>query len=222
MKALIIEDDKRIAYAISECVKDIFETDLSFNGKDGLEMAEQSIYDVIILDLMMPIMDGFQVLESLRKKEIETPVLILTARDATADVVKGLRIGADDYLIKPFKGEELLARCEAIVRRSLGGYKEKTIRFKDLKLNLQTRQAYVKEKTINLQGKQFDMLEYLIISKNSILTRNQIFNKIWGFNSFTTTNVVDVYASGIRKELKKYGYDTYFKTIRGIGYMLQD
>ena len=222
MKALVIEDDKRIAYAIGECIKDTFETDLAFNGQDGLEMAEQSIYDVIILDLMMPIMDGFQVIESLRKKEIGTPVLILTARDATSDVVKGLRMGADDYLVKPFKGEELLARCEVIIRRSLGAYKEKAIYFKDLKLNLQTRQAYIKEDLINLQGKQFDMLEYLIISKNSILTRNQIFNKIWGFNSFTTTNVVDVYASGIRKELKKYGYDTNFKTIRGIGYMLQD
>ena len=115
-----------------------------------------------------------------------------------------------------------MARCEAIVRRSLGGNNEKVISFKDLKLNLQTRQAYIKEEIINLHGKQFDMLEYLIISKNSIVTRNQIFNKIWGFNSFTTTNVVDVYASGIRKELKKHGYDEYLKTIRGIGYMLQD
>ena len=96
MKSLVIEDDKRIAYAIGECIGDVFETDLAFNGKDGLEHAQQSIYDIIILDIMMPIMDGFEVLEALRKKEIQTPVLILTAKDATSDVVKGLRIGADD------------------------------------------------------------------------------------------------------------------------------
>ena len=147
---------------------------------------------------------------------------LLLGENVQFNVVKGLRIGADDYLIKPFSGEELVARCEAIVRRSMGGYKEKVVHFKDLKLNIQTRQAYISDKEISLQGKQFDMLEYLIISKNMILTRNQIFNKIWGFDSYATTNVVDVYASGIRKELKKYGYDKYLKTARGMGYMLQE
>jgi len=222
MKALIIEDDKRIAYAISDVLFGMFEIDMAHNGEDGILYAKQEIYDIIILDLMMPIMDGFQVLEILRKKDIQTPVLILTAKDATSDVVRGLRIGADDYLIKPFKGEELLARCEAIIRRGASGIKEQVICFKDLKLNLKTKEASISNKPINLQGKQFDMLEYLIISKNMILARNQIFNKIWGFDSYTTTNVVDVYASGIRKELKKYGYDKYLKTVRGMGYMLKD
>ena len=222
MKVLVIEDDRRISYAICECISHMFEADTAYNGEEGLEYAKQDIYDLIILDLMMPIMDGFQMLELLRREEIQTPVLILTAKDATSDVVKGLRIGADDYLVKPFRGEELAARCEAIVRRSMGGYKEKVIHFKDLRLNIQTRQAYIEGKEINLQGKQFDMLEYLIISKNMIITRNQIFNKIWGFDSYATTNVVDVYASAVRKELKKYGYDKYLKTVRGMGYMLQD
>lgn len=153
MKALVIEDDKRISYAVCECIGDMFETDTAYNGQDGLEFAKENIYDVIILDLMMPVMDGFVMLEQLRKADIQTPVLILTAKDATSDVVKGLKIGADDYLIKPFKGEELLARCEAMVRRNLGGYKEKCIYFKDLKLKPQTRQADINGNPINLLRK---------------------------------------------------------------------
>jgi two-component system response regulator CiaR len=205
LKALVIEDDKRISYAICESIENMFETDRAYNGEDGLELAKQEIYDVIILDIMMPIMDGFTVIEKLRKLEILTPVLMLTAKDSSADIVKGLKMGSDDYLVKPFKTEELLARLEALIRRNRGKYiEEKTISFKNLKLNLQTREAKIDNRDLTLQGKQFDMLEYLIISKNIIVTRNQIFNKIWGFNSFATTNVVDVYASFIRKELKKY------------------
>jgi len=222
MKALVVEDDKRLSYTICQCIKDIFETETAYNGEDGLDLAKQNIYDIIILDIMMPIMDGYSMLAKLRKENIFTPVLILTAKDSLSDKVKGLKYGADDYLVKPFETEELMARLEAIVRRNTGVYKENTVSFKDLVLNLKTRQATIDGETVNLQGKQFDMLEYLITSKNSILTRNQIFDKVWGFNSSATTNVIDVYASGIRKELKKFGYDKYIKTIRSTGYMLQE
>ena len=222
MKALVIEDDKRLSYTICQCIKDMFETETAYNGEDGLDLASQNIYDVIILDLMMPIMDGYSVLKVLREENILTPVLILTARDALSDKVKGLKSGADDYLVKPFETEELLARLEVAVRRSTGAYRENTVTFKDLVLNLRTRQASINGQEVILQGKQFDMLEYLITSKNNILTRNQIFDRVWGFNSFATTNVIDVYASGIRKELKKFGYDKYIKTVRSTGYMLQE
>ena len=222
MKALIIEDDKRLSYTIHECIENMFEVDKAYNGEDGLYFAYQNIYDVIILDLMLPIFDGYEVLKKLRKNNISTPVLILTAKDGLQDKVKGLKLGADDYLVKPFESEELLARLEAIIRRNTGTYKEHSIKFKDLVLDLNTRQATINNLPIHLYGKQFDMLEYLITSKDTILTRSQIFDRIWGFHSETTTNVVDVYASTIRKELKKYGYDKYLKTVRSLGYMIQE
>ena len=203
MKVLIVEDDKILSHTIYQCVKDTFDAEQAYDGEEGLMLAEQNIYDIIILDLMMPEMNGYEVLKNLRKENILTPVLILTAKDGLEDKVKGLKLGADDYLVKPFEIEELLARLEAIIRRNTGVYKEQTISFKDLKMNLQTRRAYIKDKEIMLQGKQFDMLEYLINYQKTIITKDQIFDRIWGFNSDTTANVVEVYASGIRKELKK-------------------
>ena len=151
---------------------------------------------------------------------MNTPVLILTAKDALNDKVKGFNYGADDYLVKPFEREELLARIDAIIRRTNGAYKESLVEYKDLKLNIKNRKAFIGEEEIVLQGKQFDILEYLINSKGTIVTKEQIFDKIWGFDSYTTTNVVEVYASGLRKTLKQYGYDKYIKTIRGVSYMI--
>ena len=170
----------------------------------------------------MPEMDGYEVLSKLRKEQILTPVLILTAKDSLNDKVKGLQIGADDYLVKPFEREELLARLEAIIRRNNGFFVDNTLEFKDLKMNLKNRTVTIKNNEINLQGKQFDLLEYLINSKNTIITKEQIFDKIWGFDSDTSTNVVEVYASALRKELKKYGYDKYIKTLRRVGYILSE
>ena len=123
-------------------------------------------------------------------------------------------------IVKPFEKEELIARIEAMIRRNNRTYIKNELIFENMKLDLSSRKAYIENKEITLQGKQFDMLEYLINYKDKIIPKEQIFDKIWGFNSETTTNVVEVYASGIRKELKKYGYDKYFKTIRGVGYMI--
>ena len=171
---------------------------------------------------MLPEMSGYDVLAELRKEKIITPVLILTARDDVHDKVKGLNFGADDYLVKPFESEELLARISAIIRRVKGNYIKNSLDFKDLKMNLDSRTVKIKDEEVSLQGKQFEMLEYLISYKNTIITKEQIFDKIWGFDSETTTNVVEVYASGLRKILKKYDYDKYLKTIRGVGYMIAD
>ena len=188
-------------------------------GEEGILYAEQEIYDAIILDIMMPFMNGYEVLSKLRADKIFTPVLILTAKDGIDDKLKGFRNGADDYLVKPFNREELVARVEALIRRASGNYTENVIEFNGLTLDLNSRKAIANNKEVVLQGKQFDMLEYLINSKNTIITKEQIFDKIWGFNSETTTNVIEVYASGLRKELKKIGYDKYLKTIRGVGYI---
>ncbi len=220
MKVLIIEDDKILSKTIEQCISSKFDVDKAYDGEEGVLYAREPIYDAIILDIMMPRMNGYEVLQTLRSEKIFTPVLILTAKDGLDDKLQGFKIGADDYLTKPFNREELIARLEAIIRRTSGNYSnENLLEFKDLKLDLNTRQVTVKGKIVNLQGKQFDMLEYLLNSKGSIITKDQIFDKIWGFDSETTTNVIEVYASGIRKELKKYGYDKYLKTIRGVGYI---
>jgi len=219
MKILIIEDEKILSDTIKQCICKKFQTEQAFDGYEGYTYAKEGIYDAIILDLMLPEMSGYDVLLKLRANNVFTPVLILTAKDSVSDKVKGFRYGADDYLVKPFETEELIARLEAIIRRSSGNYNTQILEFKDMQINLQNRQVLIKGKELTLQGKQFDMLEYLINSKNTIITKEQIFDKIWGFNSETTTNVIEVYASGLRKELKKIGYDKYLKTIRGVGYI---
>lgn len=219
MRILIIEDDKILAKTIEQCLGSKYDVDHAYDGEEGILYGKQEIYDAIILDLMMPVLNGYDVLSRLRNDNIYTPVLILTAKDGISDKVKGFRYGADDYMVKPFDREELLVRIEALIRRTTGNYKENVIQFKTLTLDLNSRKVEADGKEIILQGKQFDVLEYLINSKNTIITKEQIFDKIWGFNSETTTNVIEVYASGLRKELKKIGYDQYLKTIRGVGYI---
>ena len=220
MNVLIIEDEKILSDTIKEVLKDEYEIDQAYNGQEGELYAKQDIYDVIILDLMLPIFDGYTVLEKIRNEGIFTPVLILTAKDALEDKLKGFNTGADDYLTKPFAKEELKVRIEAMIRRNNPNYYKREIKFKELILDTKNRKVFINKEELRLQGKQFDMLMYLIQYKDRIITKEQIFDKIWGFNSETTTNVVEVYASGIRKELKKYDYDKYFKTIRVVGYMI--
>lgn len=222
MKVLIIEDDKILSDTIKQCINKQYDVEQAFDGYDGYMLAKEDIYDVIILDLMLPEILGYDVLKKLRADNVLTPVLILTAKDALDDKIKGFRYGADDYLVKPFEREELLVRLQAILRRTNGIYKENILEFKNLELNLKSRKVYIDKNEVILQGKQFDLLEYLMNSKNTIKTKEQIFEKIWGFDSDTTANVVEVYASGLRKVLKKYNYDKYIKTIRGVGYILED
>lgn len=219
MRILIVEDDKILAKTVEQCLGSKFNVDHAYDGEEGILYAKQEIYDAIILDIMMPYMNGYEVLSKLRADKIFTPVLILTAKDGIDDKLRGFRSGADDYLVKPFNREELVVRVEALIRRANGNYTENVIEFNGLILDLNSRKVIANNKEIILQGKQFDMLEYLINSKNTIITKEQIFDKIWGFNSETTTNVIEVYASGLRKELKKIGYDKYLKTIRGVGYI---
>lgn len=220
MKVLVIEDDKILSDTIKQCISSKYDVEQEYSGEGGYLLAKRNIYDIIILDLMLPEMNGYDVLKELRREKIYTPVLILTAKDGLDDKIKGFDYGADDYLVKPFESKELLARLEAIIRRSNKSYNSNIIQFENIKLNLDTRQVLVDGNEVTLQGKQFDMLEYLMNYKGTIITKEQMFDKIWGFNSDTTTNVVEVYASGLRKALKKYNCDIYIKTIRGVGYML--
>ncbi|WP_312109038.1 response regulator transcription factor [Brevibacillus reuszeri] len=222
MKLLLIEDDRHLAETIRETVQDMFETTQAFDGHEGLFLASQNIFDVIILDIMLPQMNGYEVLEQLRAQNITTPLIMLTAKDGIDDKIHGFKKGADDYLVKPFHREELLLRLEALVRRSIHDYKEQTLRFKELQMNTKTYQVTIENEILKLNGKQYDLLEYLLNNRNTILTKEQIFDRIWGFDSDTSTSVVEVYASHLRKNLKKFGYDQYIKTFRGLGYMLTE
>jgi two-component system, OmpR family, response regulator CiaR len=147
-----------------------------------LFLAEQNIFDVIILDIMLPYMNGYEVLQNLRKKNIITPVMMLTAKDGIDDKIQGFKVGADDYLVKPFHREELLLRLEVMVRRNVGTFKENVITFKDLKLNVKNNTATICDELVNLNGKQFELLEYLINNKNTILTKEQIFDRFGVLN----------------------------------------
>ncbi|QTD41884.1 response regulator transcription factor [Sporosarcina sp. Te-1] len=219
MKLLIIEDDPYLSDTIRETTEGIFDVEQAYNGEDGLFLAEQNIFDIIILDIMLPHMDGYEVLGQLRNNNITTPVMMLTAKDGIDDKIQGFKVGADDYIVKPFHREELLLRLEAILRRVGGFLEENTMTFKELRLDLKKKTASIGGESLPVNGKQFDLLEYLIVNKNTILTKEQIFDRIWGFESDTSTTVVEVYASKLRKNLKTLTYDQYIKTFRGLGYM---
>lgn len=220
MKILVVEDEKVLSNTIKQCLIKKWNVEQAFDGYEGYMLAKEGVYDIILLDLMMPEMSGYDVLKKIRSEKINTPVLILTAKDSIDDKIKGFGLGADDYLTKPFEIEELIVRIDAIVRRFNGSTIDNIVEYRDLKMNLNNRQVKIKNKELNLPGKQFDILETLLAMKGTIVTKEQLFDKIWGFNSDTTTNVVEVYASGLRKELKKFGYDKYVKTIRGVGYIV--
>lgn len=222
MKLLIVEDDRLLSNAIARSLRDAYAVDQAFDGEEGLFYAAQDVYDLVVLDVMLPARDGFSVLEALRARGVRTPVLMLTAKGTTADKLRGLRSGADDYLTKPFDRDELLARIEAILRRTTGRADVTTIAFKGLVLHTQTKRAAIDGQPLALKGKQYDVLEYLVSHEGSLISKDRLFDKIWGFLSDTSSNVVEVYVSALRKALTPSGYDRYIKTIRGAGYLFAE
>ena len=210
MKLLIVEDDRLLSQALARSLADAYDIDQAFDGEEGLFYAAQDVYDLIVLDVMLP------------ERDVRTPVLMLTAKGTTADKLRGLRSGADDYLTKPFDRDELLARIEAILRRSTGRPDVTTITFKDLVLHTQTKQAALAGEPLTLKGKQYDILEYLVSHRGSLISKDRLFDKIWGFMSDTSSNVVEVYVSALRKALAPSGYDRYITTIRGAGYLFTE
>ena len=222
MKLLIVEDDRLLSRAVAAALQGSYDVDVAFDGEEGLYYAAQDVYDLVVLDVMLPGRDGFSVLEELRRRGVGTPVLMLTAKGTTADKLRGLRSGADDYLTKPFDRDELLARIEAILRRATGRADVRTIAFEDLVLHTQTKQATIAGVPVPLKGKQYDVLEYLVSHEGSLVSKERLFDKIWGFLSETSSNVVEVYVSALRKALAPTGYDRYIKTIRGAGYLFTE
>lgn len=221
MKILVIEDNVKILNSICDELNKHFETYKCSDGEEALYQLKQNIYDLIILDLMLPKINGLDILASIRKY-METPVLILTAKEELGDKVKAFEIGANDYLTKPFYMEELVARVYAILRTT-GKIKSKnTLQFKDLYLDINEKRVYINDCEIELQNKQFNLLEYLVLNKGCILLKEQIYDRLWGLDSDSTIDIVEVYISKLRKKLSEYGYDKYIKTKRKVGYIFDD
>lgn len=218
---LIVEDEATLSDNIKEILSDLGEITQIYDGEEGLFEAETGVYDLILLDLMLPGKNGYEILAELRKKNIQTPVLILTAKDGLEDKITGFQKGADDYLTKPFYREELIMRVKALLKRSLGLFSENQIIYKNITCNLATKEVTIDDEILSIQGKEFDLLVYFIQNKGVILTKEQIFDRIWGFDSDTTITVVEVYMSHLRKHLKPSGADQFFKTLRNVGYILQ-
>ena len=222
MKILIVEDNKTIQKDIEKELSKHFDTETCGDGEEGLYLISQGIYDLVILDLMLPNMGGIEILNQARKDGIDTPILILTAKEALDDKVEAFTLGANDYLTKPFYMDELVARVYAILRTNGKIKDKKYLEFKDLRIASEKNSVYINDEEIELQNKQFKLLEYFVLNKGSILLKEQIYDRIWGIDSDATIEIVEVYVSNLRKKLSKYDYDKYIKTKRKVGYILDD
>ncbi|MGT2947824.1 three-component system response regulator CiaR [Streptococcus devriesei] len=221
IKILLVEDDLSLSNSIFDFLDDFADVMQVFDGEEGLYEAESGVYDLILLDLMLPEKSGFQVLKELREKGITTPVLIMTAKEGLDDKGHGFELGADDYLTKPFYLEELKMRIQALLKRS-GKFTDKNLVYGDLTVDTSTNTTKVNGKEVELLGKEFDLLVYFLQNQNVILPKSQIFDRIWGFDSDTTISVVEVYVSKIRKKLKDTQFGKNLQTLRSVGYILKD
>lgn len=222
IKVLLVEDNEKI----SENILEYFENDMDiknvYNGRDAIDYLELYDFDIIILDLMLPEIDGMGVLNHMSKKGIDTAVIVLTAKEELGDKLKAFNLGANDYLTKPFYMEELKARIIAILK-SIGKIKSSNLlQFKDMEVNMKTKRVYIKDVEIELNEKLYNLLEYLIMNKGVLLFKEQIFDNICGYNSDASTEIIEVYMSRLRKNLSKYGYDKYIVTKRGMGYLMDE
>lgn len=223
MKLLLIEDEVQLSEALCQIlIKNNYTVDTVYNGDDGLNYALTDIYDVIILDIMLPKLNGLQVLKILRKKGVSTPIIILTAKDSIEDKVNGLDLGADDYLPKPFSSEELLARLRALTRRSNTIINDNTLEFGDIRLNLSTYELESKESSITLTLKEFEILKYFMQRPKIIVNKDDLITKLWGFDSEADYNNIEVYISFLRKKLTHIDSNVKISTIRRVGYKLEE
>lgn len=222
MRILIIEDEKSLVSIIKDkLTKEKYIVDYSYDGEEGLYNALMDIYDLIILDVMLPKMDGFEILKRIREEKINSKVIMLTAKSEIADKLEGLTNGADDYITKPFHLEELVARINIQLRKDY--VKEKVISFGDIKLNVASSKLVCTKtnEEIDMICKELLLLEYLMNNKESIVSKDQIIDKIWGIDNEAESNNVEAYISFIRKKLKAIGSSVNIKAIRGLGYRLE-
>ena len=223
MRLLIVEDEAGLADTLQEILRDErYEADVASDGEEGYYMGKSGIYDMIILDGMLPKMDGYDILKKWRAEKISVPVLMLTARSELGDKLKGLNLGADDYLTKPFEMEELLARIRVVLRRQ-GELNMDLLEYGDLQLELTSGMLknQVNEETVQLGKKEFQLLELFMRSKKKIVTREQIVEKLWGYDCEAEYNNVEVYISFTRRKLKFIHAKTVIRAVRGVGYRLE-
>ena len=222
MKILIVEDEPKTGDYLKQGLSEAgFVTDLARDGWEGLELAKSSTYDLLILDVMLPGIDGWRVLEGIRQAGLETPVLFLTARDQVEDRVKGLELGADDYLVKPFAFAELLARVRTLLRRGRGGLEQTVLRIADLELDLLRRRAARAGLWVDLTAKEFALLELFMRHHGEVLPRSLIASQIWDMNFDSDTNVIDVAVRRLRLKIDEGHYLKLIHTRRGMGYVLE-
>jgi DNA-binding response OmpR family regulator len=220
---LVVEDERRLGQVIRKVLEEEGHTvDLAYDGEDGLAMAADGSHDVIILDILLPGMDGLEVCRTLRANRVDTPVLLLTALDAVEDRVRGLDAGADDYLPKPFAFQELLARIRALGRRRVQAREPDQLQVADLVLDLRRRRAQRAGKTIDLSPREFALLEFLMRNEGRVVTRTQILDHVWGYEYSPDSNLVDVYVTYLRRKVDRGHERKLIRTVRGAGYALED
>ncbi|HBI23083.1 MAG TPA: DNA-binding response regulator [Nitrospiraceae bacterium] len=221
MRILLVEDERDLAAIVKQGLEeDGYTVEVAHDGEEGLYMAENYPADVIVLDIMLPVIDGLTLLGKLRKKGVATPVLLLTARDTVLDKIKGLDTGADDYLTKPFDFGELLARVRSLIRRK-SVIKETLIRIDDLEINTASHEVKRGDKVINLSSREYALLEYLTYNKEKVVSRTDITEHIYHEETDMDSNVVDVYINYLRNKIDKDFKNKLIHTIRGAGYMLK-
>mgnify|MGYP001212397878 FL=1 len=221
-KILVAEDDNAVRKSLERALRlEGYQVLMSSNGEQALEIASVTPPDLYILDVMMPILDGLSVCRTLRRQGDKTPILILTARHQVSDRVSGLDAGADDYLAKPFALDELLARIRALLRRNASDTKSKSYVVSNLVLNIETRQVLREGRELDLTKTEFDLLELLMRNENVVLTREMIYEDIWGFNFETNSKSLDVYVGYLRRKVDNDPSQKLIHTIRGIGYCLR-
>lgn len=222
MRILLVEDEKQLAEAVAQVLRNNnYTVDLAHDGERGLDSALSAIYDIVILDIMLPKMNGLDVLKALRRGKIDVPVILLSAKGETEDKVKGLDSGADDYLPKPFKIEELLARLRALGRRKGELMPEGVLSYGDIELNPNTLHVYCGKKTYKLTLKESQLLELLMNMKGMVISKGSIIEKLWGFDGEAEDNHVEVYISFLRKKLSALRSTNTIQTVRGLGYVLR-
>jgi heavy metal response regulator len=222
MKILVVEDEKKVASFIKRGLEEEkFEVDTAYDGEDGLQLALEGAYNLIILDVVLPKRDGLSVVKELRGRKLMTPVLMLTAKDSLEDIVAGLNSGSDDYLSKPFAFAELLARVRALLRRS-ELERGAEIRFADLRLDPVTHKVWRKDKEIDLTAKEYGLLEFFMRNPNQVLTRTTIAEHVWDYVFDSFTNIIDVYVNYLRKKVDRDSDTKLIHTVRGVGYILKE
>ena len=221
MKVLLVEDEEMLNHIIAKRLKvESMTVDQCYNGEDGLDYISTSSYDVIIMDIMMPKMDGHEVVQQMREEGNKTPVLFLTAKDSLEDKVSGLNLGADDYLVKPFEFDELIARIYALARRGRNQAVEDIVAG-PLRLNQKSRSVYLHGKPITLTAKEFDLLFYLASNPNIVLSRQQILDHVWEYDYESYSNLIDVYIKDLRKKVDIDETQKLIQTVRGVGYVFR-